>query len=709
MPGSRNYAIESFRKLVCTVFPTNDALPKVLLSGSLKDSWQKLQSLSGATAPVFARTLAEGAAIPLAETLKTTPEIISRLPADMMRKGLFLPLELEDGVLQVAAANPVDEDLTEEIRLYVKHPVRLLLATPEDIEEGLFIALAPPGETQQHSKGIINAENLDESEELAPTDDETISKLAKQLLAKSIEMRASDLHLQPFLGGGVARARVDGMLRRVALLQENVYNRLSRYCKVQGGMDPANTRTPQDGRVSFSYKDAKFDLRISALPAHGGERIVIRFLDQSRRFNLSHNGFSLAEIQALRRLIGNASGLVVVTGPTGSGKTSTLYALLGELNASHRNIITVENPVEYLLPGISQVEVNEKTGLSFSSVLRSTLRQDPDVILIGEIRDRETAEIAFQAALTGHLVLSTLHTNDAFSAIPRLLDLGIRPAVLADSLVGIVAQRLCRRLCVACRTASKEPLNTEEETFKAVTRIVPPYRPGGCEACGFTGYRGRVPITEIIEPSTCLRDAIFGKETTTECASPLSMLKLATLASSAARHVGSGNTTVKDAVRVLGRAFWSALCEEHDAEMPESVFLLEQPEESKAPGILLLGPETPQNEALSGELEHAWFAVFRAQSPEEAKAQLEEHDNIVQVVVDLDENLKDTEILDFVQQARTALYWSRLPALLLLPPGRDKLEERLVADGAKSPCLVRPLPPGEVLQRVRLALSGSRK
>ncbi len=328
------------------------------------------------------------------------------------------------------------------------------------------------------------------------------------------------------------------------------------------------------------------------------------------------------------------------------------------------------------------------------------------MLLIGEIRDEETADIAFQAALTGHLVFSTLHTNDALSTIPRLLDLGIQPTIVADALAGVVAQRLCRRLCIACRTPiQEETLRAEEAAFKTITRIVPPYRAAGCEECGYTGFAGRFPITEILEPSPTLRTAIARGNITEWSAAPLGLNDLASLSSSATRHIVSGDTSVDEAVRVIGWRFWSALATEYQVDIPEIVFIQEESAAIQAPGVLILGFGGLGEDRMTAELEAAWFSVFIAHSPAEAKQQLESHDNIVHVVVNLNDRLSDQELVEYIREARTAMYWSRLPALLLLPAGRDQLEEALVADGARSPCVMKPIAPAEVVRHARTALA----
>ncbi len=348
-------AVEKFRQAACRAFPDIPQLASIELTPSLKTAWQKLASAAGVSIPTFAQALSAETKTPLATSLRPTPEALRILPAPGVRRNLCLPVALDNGVLSVVIANPCDEELIKFIR-FAKGEAQLLLAPPEEIDEAIQIAYSHQAMTGKRTTGLL----VLDPRHPAGSDEHAVIRLAKQLLQEVVALGASDLHIQPFLGGGAVRARIDGMLRRIALLPEPVYLQLSRYFKANSGMDPANSRVPQDGRLSLDVEGRTFDLRVSALPARGGERVVIRFLDQSSSFQLNRNGFSLAEIQALRRLARTTAGLVLLTGPTGSGKTTTLYALLGELSAPYRNIITVENPVEYVLPGLSQVDVNEK-------------------------------------------------------------------------------------------------------------------------------------------------------------------------------------------------------------------------------------------------------------------------------------------------------------------------------------------------------------
>jgi hypothetical protein len=466
-------------------------------------------------------------------------------------------------------------------------------------------------------------------------------------------------------------------MRRIATLPMESLESISRYLKTHAGLEP-NPLKPQDGRLRLKYGQREIDVRLSILPAYDGDRIVCRLLDQSRNFSLHQSRFSIADQQALHRLIGQSSGIVLLTGPTGSGKTSTLYALLAELNSVDVNIMTIEDPVEYVLPGISQVQVNEKQGLSFADTLRSILRQDPDVVLVGEIRDEETARIALQAALTGHLVLSTLHTNDALGSIPRLLDLGLDASVLGDALIGVVSQRLVRCLCEACRQPRQAPLLAVEEEFCRITGELPAYRPVGCEACGFTGYRGRLPIIEYVEMTAALRQALLtgGRS--------LATLKEAvrghrrSMAASAKAWIVSGMTTPLEVQKVLGTKFWAELAEEHGKEAGAVNFDVgPQGQTDRRMKILLLS----QDDALAARLTAALpYGVQQVADEKEAAEYTEKHGDVIALTID--SALCTSAPEAWLVGLRTALASSGLPAIFVLRDGTENLQDLLERYGA---------------------------
>jgi type IV pilus assembly protein PilB len=699
-------SISKLQNLISRAFPDKPQLKNLPLPKSITSAWNLMQNSASVDPRQFLQAVSETSGIAVASSLKTDSSAIKLLPEAFARSQLALPLLIENNCCHVAIANPSDDELKRQIEFAINKKTVFVLAAPDEIELAIHVAYSNLISESVNETGrlVIQAEKADDKNE------NVIVSLAQAIIKEAIQNRASDLHVQSLSGGGTVRVRVDGMLKRIALLPGNVYDRLVRYLKAQSAMNISKKRIAQDGRMSLTVEGYYYDLRVSSLPARGGERLVIRFLDQTKNFQLSGNGFSLAEIQTLRRLCRYGAGLVLITGPTGSGKTTTLYALLQELNQVQTNILTVEDPIEYTLTGLSQVEVNNEAGLTFASALRSALRQDPDIILIGEIRDQETAQIAFQAALTGHLVLSTLHTNDAISAIPRLLDLNVDPTIIADSLIGIVAQRLCRRLCPVCRTAVTDDLINEEMAFKSMSKIVPPYRANVCEACDYTGYLGRLPITEILEVDEQLRQKITDRKVKTWSYQNNELNSIKSLSSSAARHIISGDTSVKEAFRVIGRRFWTDLANEYEVE-PEQIVPYQQGDKTMGqPGVLILGYRAGVEDTIAAELQNSWFEVFRSFDADDAKKLLEQHDNIVHVILNLNNQLNETQLIRYVRDTRTRLAWSRLPALMLLPEQFPNLEQALVEDGATQPCIVKPAPMSEIIRYTHQAItSGDQK
>ena len=651
----------------------------------VRELWSYFAAQAGMTKTAIAKRLAESSGLPYCEhpERERAANELSKLSMSQTLAMCVLPVQ-RDQSLTVICADPFDEEQLKNLQFALGRAFNVEVAHPDAIE----VAILQAYDKLNPSHGV----DLDPSHHKQGIDDREVPALAKQIMLKAVQARASDLHLQPFVGGAALRMRVDGVLHRMAILPMKVAEALIRFYKAQGKMDPYNGLIPQDGSMRIHLGEQEFSIRISTLPLENhSEKLVLRFLDQSASYRLSQNGFSLSELQAIRRLASNASGVVLLTGPTGSGKTTTLYALLNELNREDVSITTVENPVEYRMGGISQTEVNPKAGLTFASALRSILRQDPDVMLIGEIRDGETAQIALQSALTGHLVLSTLHTNDALTAIPRLLDLGIDGSILADALNGVVAQRLLRKLCEHCKVATTEPLRPGEKAFKDITAITPPFRPRGCEKCRFTGYSGRIPITEILEVTPALADAIAAGETRQKVLKSHCNRSLTSLGEAAERRVISGDTSINEAMRVVGRVLWQQLAESHGIETYDSPSAEDSSGKVGNSGLVWVSGSHSVQQHYQQALSEAWFDVYSAHSPNEAKQMLEDHENVRFVVVDAPEGLNDNEIKSWVANYRTAMAWSRLPALILLPEEHPEWEGLLKADGATSKMVQKPI------------------
>jgi type II secretory ATPase GspE/PulE/Tfp pilus assembly ATPase PilB-like protein/8-oxo-dGTP pyrophosphatase MutT (NUDIX family) len=437
----------------------------------------------------------------IADDLFTSPTAIDVVPETLARRYRILPLDASASRLEIATANPYDADCERTLGFWSGRAVGMSLAPPLVIAERIEIAY---GKIRKSRSFAIEDRAKNGTTDVS---EEPVVRLVDRIVAGGIGDGASDIHFEPAEKGVAVRYRVDGLLRDVMVLPTNVGAPLVSRIKIMAGMDIADRLRPQGGHATVTVDGTRIDLRVSTLPASHGEKVVVRILD-TRTALRSLDDLGLDDIDAprMRRLLEIREGLVLVTGPTGSGKTTTLYAALLEIKRRGVNVITVEDPVEYRIPGIVQVQINEKAGLTFASALRSILRQYPDVVLIGEIRDRETAAIAIQAALTGHLVFATLHTNDACSSITRLTDLGVDSGKLAGALKGLVAQRLIRKLCPECRVVANAGAPMRIRATVPGDAMV--YAPVGCERCTMSGYRGRLAVTEIVITDPDLERAI---------------------------------------------------------------------------------------------------------------------------------------------------------------------------------------------------------
>lgn len=431
---------------------------------------------------------------------KPTPEVLKVVPESMARRLEVVPLSLLDnGKLLVATADPLNVVALDELKMVTGREIELSIAMVSEIRRAFEQFYRVHTTLEEAMVEVMEDKPADSSLNLVDVgvDDAPVVKLVNSIMEEAVKEGTSDIHIEVFERGARVRYRIDGALFDSLEYPKNLHPAVCSRIKIMSGMDISERRRPQDGRILLKVGNKRVDLRVSSLPSIFGEKIVMRLLDQDKAMvGLERLGFSPDERALLEDMASLPYGIILVTGPTGSGKSTTLYSLLEVMNTPDVNIITVEDPVEYTMPGITQVQVNEKAGLTFSETLRSILRQDPDKIMIGEIRDQETAQLAIRAALTGHLVLSTLHTNDAPSAVARLLDMGIQPFMVSSAVVGVVAQRLARRLCSSCKKEMQLP--------DAVARSLdlPPgtrvFAPVGCDDCRNTGYKGRTALFEIL-------------------------------------------------------------------------------------------------------------------------------------------------------------------------------------------------------------------
>ena len=481
------------------------------------------------------------------------------VPEQLARRYRVLPLRLTDSYLELGTANPFDLDAEKALAFATAREIRLFLVAPSKISEKLdemyrsdkAIDKLLEGMGDQEVMTLAEAphpEELNISE--ADASQKPVVRLVDMIISEGILSRASDIHVEPEEGGVAVRYRIDGVLRQVMKIPRQAGLPLISRIKIMSSLDIADRLRPQDGRARVAVNGQPIDLRVSTLPAQLGEKVVIRILDSRATVkSLDSLGLNPGEAEAIKRLLENHEGILLVTGPTGSGKTTTLYSAINQIKSEGVNIVTVEDPVEYRMQGIVQVQVQEKAGLTFAAALRSILRQDPNVVLVGEIRDKETAQIAVQASLTGHLVLSTLHTNDAANAVTRLVDIGVESYKIAASLRGVVAQRLMRKLCLTCKEVWIEA--PPERLRRWIPKGTPLYRAAGCPDCAMTGYRGRFSILEILTMTPELERLIAAGEVADRIAEAAQRGGMKSLWDSGLAHVTRGESTLEELTRVV--------------------------------------------------------------------------------------------------------------------------------------------------------------
>lgn len=489
--------------------------------------------------------------------------LLKLVPITWARENSVLPITRNDERILAAISNPLNLSIVDDMKALFGARVEIVLAANEVVEDGINQAYQRLTGLEGTASAVFGddendlekaAADLEESSRdlLDVTDEAPVIRLVNSILGQAVKERVSDIHIEPFEKLLSVRFRKDGILREVLRPPKRFQASITSRIKIMGNLNIAEKRLPQDGRIRRVVAGKEIDVRLSSVPTSFGERLVLRILDKtSTILDLTDLGFDGDKLKVMHELITRPHGIILVTGPTGSGKTTTLYACLTRINTPDKNILTVEDPVEYQINGIGQVHVNTKIGLTFASGLRAFLRQDPDVILIGEIRDRETAEIAVQASLTGHLVFSTLHTNDASSAFTRLVDMGIEPFLIASSVLATVAQRLVRVVCRECRERY-EPSPGELETL-GIDRVRPEdtfFRAVGCPACSMTGYSGRNAIYEILKVDDQVRELVMKSADASEIKRMAMSLGMRTLRQDGVDKVRRGITTAEEVMRV---------------------------------------------------------------------------------------------------------------------------------------------------------------
>ena len=665
------------------------------------------------------------------------------VPEQLARRYQVIPIRATDSWLDIATANPFDMDAEKmlafatglEVRLSICSPVRIRekleeLYRPDDLVERLLDGIAEDNELTQLS---------DEPEDLVGSPDEArarpIIKLVDTLLADGIVSRASDVHVEPTEAGVIVRYRIDGVLRQVMKIPRSAGIPLISRIKIMSGMDIADRLRPQDGRCRVAVNGNPVDLRVSTLPASLGEKVVIRILNtRATLLDLDNLGYQADERQTIAGLLSHKEGIILVTGPTGSGKTTSLYAALRTVQKTGVNIITVEDPVEYRLgEQIVQVQINEKAGLNFPAALRSILRQDPDVILIGEIRDRETAQIAVQASLTGHLVLSTLHTNDAPNTITRLLDIGMEAYKIGSALRGIVAQRLMRRLCPTCRVVETDPVPEPLARYVGATAVR--YKAVGCAECAQTGYRGRFAIVEILVMNQTIERLVSSGANADQIAAVARKQGMRSLFESAIHHMMNGETSIEEVLRVTDPpredrteaaeprrtpvpAPAEVLRARHtpgpmaaltldplagafelidDTDLPPPRFELTR----KGSVVLLVDDEDQLRRVMRDLLERQGYTVLEAADGAQALAEVD-RGNPDLVILDL--NLPGVDGYTVLAQLRSREITRNLPVIVLTAKGDEENEVRVLELGADD-FITKPFRARALAARLQATLS----
>jgi len=662
----------------------------------------------------------------IAELDKADPTAKERVPEQVARRYHILPFHATDSYLEIATANPFDLDAEKALAFATAREIRMLLLAPSKIAERLDEMYRPEKAVDKLLEGMENSAALEHLQDTAPDEiaiaaseaeasQRPVVRLVDLIISEGILARSSDIHIEPEEGGVAVRYRIDGVLRQVMKIPRQAGLPLISRIKIMSSLDIADRLRPQDGRARVAVNGQPIDLRVSTLPASLGEKIVIRILDSRATVkSLDSLGLNTNETEGIKRLLENHEGIILVTGPTGSGKTTTLYSCINQIKSEGVNIVTVEDPVEYRMQGIVQVQVQEKAGLTFASALRSILRQDPNVVLIGEIRDRETAQIAVQASLTGHLVLSTLHTNDASNAVTRLVDIGVEAYKIAAALRGVLAQRLMRRLCPTCKQVWME---TPADRFrKWLPKGTPLYRAAGCPDCAMTGYRGRFSIVEVLTVTPEVERRIASGETAEHIAGAARRGGMKGMWESGLEHVLRGESTLDELTRVVeipqedeeppaaaaaprrpgggvpqpqfAPHAGAALAPEPTADaLVEHFELLEEPAPPRRSGphglpavkVLLVDDEDSLRKVMRDLLERDGYDVAEARDGVQA---LDQIDRVGPDIIVLDLNLPGLDGYGVLSHLRSRPATASIPVIVLTAKGDEDNEVRVFELGA---------------------------
>jgi type IV pilus assembly protein PilB len=670
--------------------PNADRL-SIPASTSTEEAWAVAGEVCAVGEDDLTRHVAEHFKIPVAQLAASESHALKLVPEATARRHKVLPLRQTDRQLVVATANPGDYEAEQAIGFVSSRTPIFEVAPSSALNTAIDFRYSPDRALESvvdslSAGAIEDVRVLEEEVPEAPARDEfdaaPIVKLANLVLQSAVLERASDVHMEPG-SNAVVRFRVDGVMRTHMQLPQAAMIRIVSRIKILAKLDIADRHRPQDGRARIEVRGKHYDLRISTVPTRDAEKVVIRILDPSGAPRLSELDMLELELRRFRQMLAFREGIVIVTGPTGSGKTTTLYAAVRELATGQVNIMTVEDPVEYELAGITQIQVEPKRGVTFPSALRAILRQDPDVVFVGEIRDLETAGVAVQAAMTGHLVLATLHTNDALGVIPRLVDLGLDRASIAGALRGIVAQRLVRRICPKCVQRVEGKLTGNETRLAAAYGVRPVVRAVGCQECGMTGYRGRTPVNEVFLPSPAILETVAKGTTALELHRAALAAGMRSMREVALEKVRLGTSTLEEVERVLGEGI---------SEAPASAERVE----------ILLVDDDPTVRALARAiLEKNEFAVTELSDGAAAIDHFSAGGECGLMVLDLD--MPTMNGLDVLHRMRTSPSTARVPVVVLTGSEAEETEVAAMDAGADD-YIRKPLEPARFIARIKAAL-----
>jgi type II secretory ATPase GspE/PulE/Tfp pilus assembly ATPase PilB-like protein/ActR/RegA family two-component response regulator len=675
-----------------------------------EEAWTAVARAAGIGAHELVQRIAARYGLKTADLGVVEPHALALVPEKVARRYGVFPLRQSDRELVVAVSNPADLAAEQDLRFASGRTTVFEVASPaaireaierhysqrktadpllDRIDDSLAEAMRLVGDVHSEQAAAVQPEQA----ELPP-----IVKLANLIIANAIRDGASDIHLEPERDGSIVRFRVDGVLRLFMRLPLPLFFRVVSRIKIMGKMDIAEHLLPQDGHIRMQMMGRMLDLRISTVPARDAEKVVIRLADSGTASRLEDLSLPARELAQFRRLLGHRDGIVLVTGPTGSGKTTLLYAALRELATGAINIMTVEDPIEKELAGMTQIQVEPKRGLTFAAALRSILRQDPDVILVGEMRDLETAQTAVQASLTGHLVLGTIHANDATAAILRLADLGVDRSKIAATFRGAVAQRLARRACRACGQPVGATLTPEEERLLARYGIRPVVRAVGCAECGSSGYRGRLPILEVLVMSPAIEELVSAGASLAQTQQMAVQEGMRPLRDVAMERVLAGETTLQEVDRVLGEALTK---EAVPAARPGEEPPKNESPAAREPYVLVVDDDAVSRTLAKAVLEKNGFRVEEAADGLAALDHLKTAPDAQLMVLDLDmPHLGGLEVLERVRrEVRTAT----LPVVVLTGSMDEEAEVAAIERGADD-YVRKPLEPPRFIARIKAAL-----